>query len=262
MQAVGLKEYLKVNEGAYQSFHRLNNAGQLRVSGFHKAKWIQKNGVILRDDFIPNLITTVGKNLILTSGVGTQYINLIVENRHVNDIQSFGNTTINSAAASWVGGDVGRQLTIVGAGAAGANWVGTIATVVNSTVATISSNTTTTATGQTGSVGPLFVAGDTAASHAGWVEIANSNITNGTRAAWNYTITTNSAAGPTNPTSITLASAIPTQYIHGFLVSQNATLWSTANTLLAEAEYGSTNPGVAIVGAGAQLQDTYTVTLN
>src|SRR5208282_6381027 len=95
-RTLGLNEYLKHQKGAYEAFHSLARYDQARLMGFHEAKWFDKNGVLLREDIVPNLITTAGKNLILTSGLGTCYINLIVENRHVGDCQTYGTNVVSS----------------------------------------------------------------------------------------------------------------------------------------------------------------------
>lgn len=262
LSILGLKETIKSNEKAYIAYDALSGIERGRLNGFHHPVWRDRNGIIIRDDIIPNLIVNTGAALILTSGLGTAYIGLIVANRVVADCVTNGNTTISSATATFVSGDVGRYVTIVGAGAAGANYTGTIASVTNTTVAIISSNTTTSTTAQTLVLGPLIANTDTSASHAGWAEISSSKITNGTRPSWNYSVSVRSANGGTSPAAFTLANAIPTQYIDGFFVSSNATLGSTANTLISAGEYGGTNPGTAIVGAGATLTDTYTITLS
>ena len=259
---LGLKETIKSDERAYRVYDALTNSQKTSLSGFHHPIWRDKNGVIVRDDIIPNLVVDTGANLILTSGLGTAYIGLIIANRVVADCVTNGNTTISSATANFQTTDIGRNITIVGAGTAGANYTGTITARTNTSVVITSSNTTSSSIGQTIVIGPLIVNSDTSASHAGWSEIAGANITNATRPQWSYTVTGRSANGGTTPAAFTLSNSIPTQYIDGFFVSSNNVIGGSGGSLISAGEYGGANPGTAIQGAGASLTDVYTVTLN
>jgi hypothetical protein len=259
---LGLKEYLKADDRAYQAYDNLNKNDRAKIHGFHNPVWRDVNGILIREDVIPNLVVNAGVELILTSGLGNCYIGLIISNRVVSDGVINTNTTISSATASFVSGDVGRYITIVGGGVSGNNYVGTIASVTNSTFAIISSNTGASATAQTFCLGPLIANTDTSASHAGWSEISNSNITNTYRPQWNYAVAGRSANGGTTPSTYTLQSGGGTQYIDGFLVASSNSLSNTGDTLISAGEYGGTLPGTAILSPGATLTDVYTVTFN
>ncbi|HEY4963708.1 MAG TPA: hypothetical protein VIH90_03375 [Candidatus Saccharimonadales bacterium] len=235
------------------------------LTGVHQTVSRNARGRIMDIDESHNLLTTAGKNSLIGVGVHndtqipTWYQGLHVENRHITDAVTNGSTTLTSATASFVSEDAGRLLTVYGAGAAGGSLVTTIASYSSGTTVIMSNAATDTASGHTATLGGILVVADTAASHAGWVEISSALITNGTRPAWVPGVASAGACtGPTTPTAFTMAASIANQYIHGFFTASISTLAGATGTLLSE---GSYTGGALVVGSSYTITDTYTVTL-
>lgn len=210
-----------------------------------------------------NMLTTAGKNLLLTSGPGTLYMGLIAENRHVGDgvITAQPTTTLSSATAAFVAGDVGRNIKVFSGLAGPADFAGTIASQTG-TACVVSANLTLNGTSLIISIGPLIAAADVASSHAGWAELAGALITNATRPQWNYGAASAGAiTGGTTPAAFTMANAITTQYIHGIFTISVATIGGTTGTLFSVAEFGSPSAGALAISQNATITPTYTVTL-
>lgn len=210
----------------------------------------------------PNILTTAGKNLLLTSGPGTLYMGLINENRHVTDgvISGQPTTTFSSATASFVAGDVNRYITIFGGLSGPANFNGTISSQ-SGTACVVSGSLTLNGTSLIASIGPLLAAVDTAGAHAGWTELSSAEITNATRPSWGYGAA--SAGAITNASGVvfTMASGITTQFVHGIFTSSLATLGGSTGTLFSEAVFSGASPGCLMITQNATITVTYTVTL-
>ena len=171
-----------------------------------------------------------------------------------------GLNALCSPTVSWVSGDNGRNVTILGAGASGANLSTTVnGTPLNGACAQMNNAASTAVSAAVISVGPLLAAADTAASHSGWTESLSSNFTNASRPAWTAgTVGAGSVNNSGSAAVYTMASSISTVYLHGiFLISTN-TLGGTSGTLYSEAEFSS---GALAVGASYTVTDTYTLSL-
>jgi hypothetical protein len=105
---------------------------------------------------------------------------MIGENRQVNDgAITTGQATLTSLSASFIAGDAGRQITVFGAGTAGANLVTTILSITNGTTAVLAANASTTVTAALISVGPLLAVTDTMSSHPGRTEVTAGQVSTG-----------------------------------------------------------------------------------
>ncbi len=98
-----------------------------------------------------------------------------------------------------------------------------------------------------------FAAGDTSASHAGWLE--NQTFSNATRPQW--------SPGAASGQSITNASSVNftingTATIKGLFIISNSTVGGTSGTLFSEAAFSGGNQAVQ---SGDTLQCTYTLSL-
>src|ERR1700716_701027 len=102
-----------------------------RRSGWHRLTVYDLQGYLVRADSFRNLVTTAGKNYLLQCGLANAAAQITSwsagmtrENRHVSDgAITHGQATLTSSSASFIAGDAGRQVTVFGAGAAGANLV-------------------------------------------------------------------------------------------------------------------------------------------
>lgn len=214
----------------------------------------------------PNTTTNAGANYLVGAGflgspapISSWFVGLIKDNRTVNDgAITSGAAILTSATVTFVSGDAGRQITVYGAGAAGANLVTTILTFTNSTTVTLADNAGTTVTGAITSLGPKFAVGDTMGSHAGWAEIAGADIQNVNRPAWTGANTGNGQVDDSASQAVynMSASLVGNRYLHGlFLISDN-TLGGTTGTLYSEAEFTA---GAQTVQASYVVSDTYQI---
>lgn len=216
----------------------------------------------------PNMTTNAGVNYLVGAGflgspaaISAWYIGLIKDNRTVNDgamSSSSSQTVLTSATATFLVGDVGRQITVYGAGAAGANLVTTIASRTNATTVVLSDPCLTTVSGAITSLGPLFAVGDTMGSHAGWAEIAGADIQNVTRPAWTGLNTGNGQVDDSASQAVynMSASLVGNRYLHGLFMISDSALAGTSGTLYSEAEFTA---GAQTVQASYVVSDTYQV---
>jgi hypothetical protein len=241
--------------------------GGSRVCGQHRLLVRDEHGRVLRRVSFDNLVTTAGKNYLLQAGltngvaaITSWYLGMIAENRHVSDgAITSGAATLTSATAAFTAGDVGRQVTIYGAGASGAALVTTISAYTNGTTVTVAMNAGMTTSGAIISIGPLLTAADTMAGHAGWTEVPAASVTAANRLAWTPGAVSGGAIAAGSATTYTMAAGLPgVVYIHGFFVASNNTIGGTTGTLYSEAEFSQ---GALAVQANYTISDTYTTSL-
>lgn len=243
--------------------------GGSRLYGRHRLVVCDARGRLIREESFRNLVTTAGKNYLLQCGLAnaaaqitTWYAGMIAENRHVSDgAITSGQATLTSATASFTSGDAGRQITVFGAGAAGANLATTIQSFTNATTVVLAANAGTTVSAALVSVGPLLTATDTMSSHAGWTEVPASQVQQATRQVWTPgTVSGGSASDSASPAAYTMAASLAgTAYIHGLFLVSNNTIAGTTGTLYSEGEF---TQGALGVQANYSVSDTYTVSLS
>lgn len=202
-------------------------------------------------------VTTAGLNALLSSTLAnsvtsaTWYVGLC---KYVaNDGVTLGTTAFSSASGTFVAGDVGRQILLRGAGAAGGDLLTTIAAVGSNTSITLGAAASNSATG----VQYAFECrlADTMASHTSFTEsAAYSNVT---RPAW--TPGAVSAGSVSNAASQAAFNMNATDFIFGAFLTSNNTISGTTGTLYG---MGVNSGGVALaVTSGATVNVTITATV-
>lgn len=240
-----------------------------RPSGLHFLTIRDARGRVASRVHAKNLVTTQGANYAIGAAMTglaqltAWYIGMVPANRTVTDgamSSSVNPTQLSSATAAFVGGDVGRAVTVFGAGAAGAPLVTTIASIMSGTIAVLNLPALTTVSGAIASLGPIFVIGDTAASHAGWIENAGANVTNAVRPTWTPgSISAGAVDDSGSPAVYTMAPGlVGTVYIHGLFMISNNTIGGTAGTLYSEAAIAA---GAQAVLANYSVSDVYQVSI-
>jgi hypothetical protein len=237
-----------------------------RIQGRHHVRIHDDRGRLVHEFKSKNVVTTAGVDYLIgaafvgsPSPITSWFVGLIPDDRHVNDAAiSNGSTTLTSATATFLTGDVGRYVTVIGAGVSNGNLSAKIASRTSNTVVDLDVAASTTVTGAIASIGPKFDVADTMGSHAGWAEISSAAITNSTRPAWTPgAVSSGSVDDSGSPAVYTMDPALVlTGYLHGLFLCDDDTLGGTTGTLYSTAEF---NGGAKPVAASYVVSDVYTV---
>lgn len=243
--------------------------GGFRLGGRHRLVIGDGQRRAARAKLFHNPVTTAEKNYLLQCGLAnaaaaitTWYAGMIAENRDVSDGAIMARqATLTSSTASFVAGDAGRQITVFGAGTAGANLVTTIPSLTNGTTVVLATNAGTTVTGLLVLVGPLLAATGTMSSHSGWRKVAASQVQQATRQTWMPgTVRGGSVNDSATPAAYRMSASLAgTAYIHGLSLVSNNTIADTTGTQHSEDDFPQSALGVQ---ADYSVSDTYTVSLN
>lgn len=245
------------------------DARGIRLYGSHRLTVRDEHRRTVRDECFHNLVTTAGKNYLLQCGLANAtapitnwFAGMIGENRHVSDgAITSGQAILTSASVAFVAGDAGRQITVFGAGASGANLVTTILSVSNATTAVLAANAGTTVSAALVSVGPLLAVTDAMTAHPGWTEVTATQVQQATRQAWTPGVVSGGSVNDSAaPATYTMSASLPgTVYIHGLFLVSNSTIAGTTGILYSE---GAFTQGALGVQANYTVSDTYTVSLS
>ncbi len=222
-----------------------------------------------------NLIPTIGAEQILIdlmpasgeTSITAWFISLIAA---TSNQQSTGSMTASSAdltlaTAFGTEGVVGQVITVVGAGVSGANLVTTISSITSTTAYVLAATASTAVTNAVCVLGPVMAVGDTSASHAGWVEVTTSQVTQTTRQSFTpgTVSTSGSNAIKTNSASPAVYTGnTPTWWMTGIIMASTDVFGSTTDTLLSEAAFdaNASPPGAAMIQNGMTLNIKATFT--
>lgn len=199
-------------------------------------------------------VTTVGLNALLSSTLAnsvtsaTWYVGLCKQVASDGAITS-GAATFTSASGTFAAGDIGRNIIVQGAGAAGADLYTTISAVGSGTSITLAANAGTTVSGARYAFECRLA--DTMASHASFVE--STAYSNANRVTW--TPGAVSAGSVSNSGAVAAFSINATDWIFGAFLTSNNTISGTTGSL-----YGM---GVNSSGVARQVLngDTLNVTI-
>lgn len=203
-------------------------------------------------------VTTVGLNALLSSTLAnsvtstTWFVGLMKAVASDGAITT-GTATFTSATGTFVAGDIGRQIIVQGAGAAGADLFTTISAVGSTTSITLANNAGTTVSGARYAFECRLA--DTMASHTSFVESAA--YSNATRPAW--TPGAVSGGSVSNSGSVAAFTINATDFIFGAFLTSNSTISGTTGTLYGA---GVNSSGIARqVVNGDTLNATVTCTV-
>ena len=226
--------------------------------------WKRGEGPLIAEVDFHNLITTAGVNKLLDATFKTGltspawYVGLISVNRTVLDgAMTASSGTLTSATASFTSGDVGRWVTVQGAGAGGANLVAQIQTYTNGTTVVLSVNATTTVSSARTDLGPIFNIADTMASHTGFTEFTGYSQTN--RPSFNVSGNSIASGALSNSSNVAVFTANANGTVIGAFLIDNNTIGGTTGNLYGEGAFAA--PGAQPVVSTNSIQVTTSLTL-
>lgn len=237
-----------------------------RMSGEHLTIIRNAQGRIIHAMLWHQLVTTVGKNYLLTTGLDsgsattTWFVGMLTSQAVGTGSCATGSPTVLTLGASATT-QTGQYVTLLGAGSAGANLATQISAGATSATQAISPGCSTTVSSAVNVLGPTLAVGDTSASHANWSVIASSQITNSVWPTWtaNGVASAGSITNSSSPAVITMGGAISTDYLYGLILTSNSALATTSGTIYSE---GVFTAGAVPVGASYTVSDTYALSLS
>lgn len=217
---------------------KATHMGIVGMETIYTVKAHDKDGNFLWEDTAKNRVVTAGLNKLLDatfkSGLTSPLWYIGICKASVSDaVTTSASTTLTSATAGFAAGDVGRNIIVRGAGAAGADLVTTIAAFTNSTTITLGATASVSLT----AVPIIFEAraADIMSSHAPWQESAAYSSPSTRPAFTPGTIATGSVDNSASAASFTMNAN--NTLIGGLFLADNNVISGTTGTLYGMAPF-------------------------